>query len=75
MEGDNNKIRVYIAKDWFGTLCFYDEPHLCNNGNGEMEWDGARCPEFESLIPTSVRNKIKKLDPPIQAEVSMTIID
>lgn len=62
-------MKVYIARDWYGTLVFMAKPKLIDNG-GRMEWTGYRRCELERLIPRSLNLKKNEF---VEAELTLTI--
>lgn len=63
-------MKIYIARDWFGTMCFITRPQWINNGNGECEWSGARVSKFEMLIPNNFNIEKGQI---IEAEIVLAL--
>ena len=64
-------MRIWIARDWYGTMVFTTEPKLIDNGS-RKEWYGHREHYLESYIPKDIKKSIK-MNECIECELEIDI--
>ena len=65
-------MRIWIARDWYGTMVFTTKPKLIHNGNNNTEWYGHREHYLESYIPKDIKKSIK-MNECIECELEINI--
>ena len=68
-------MRIWIAKDWYGTLVYTTPPKLLNNGSGnQKEWcNGYREIFLERFLTPSIKKSLK-MNECIECELEVNII-
>ena len=67
-------MRIWIAKDWYGTLVYTTPPKLLPNGSGnQKEWqNGYREIYLERFLSSKIKNSIK-MNECIECELEVNI--
>ena len=67
-------MRIWVAKDWYGTLVFTTQPKLLPSygSNKKTEWYGHREHFLERFLTKEIRDKVK-MNKCIECELEVNI--
>lgn len=63
-------MKLWVARDWFNTMFFFDEPKLIKVGD-KKEWMGRRAMELECLMDMDFKTSVEVEAEPFQVEIAI----